>query len=76
MQKRWRTVASQFSVWAMVSVGFNSKLVFYSFTEEFDKEFKNGKSRTQKQKFGGPITQTRYRNEILPIVRRRKAGLE
>ena len=41
IQKRRRTVASQFSVWVMISIGYKSKLVFYVYTEEIDKEFKN-----------------------------------
>ncbi len=40
----------------MVSVGFKSKLVFYRYTEEVDKEFKNGNIRQQQQLFGGPMT--------------------
>ena len=35
-----------------------------------------GNIRQQKQKFGGPMTQERYANEILPIVARRKGLLE
>ncbi len=76
MQKRRRTAASQFSVWAMVAVGFKSKLVFYQYTEEVDKEYKNGNVRKQNVKFGGPMTQERYVQEILPIVRRRKDYLD
>ena len=60
----------------MVSVGFKSKLVFYAYTEEVDKEYKNGNVRQQNQKFGGPMSQERYTNEILPIVSRRKGLLE
>lgn len=57
----------------MVSVGFKSQLVFYSAVEEVDYKFKNGKERKQKQKFGGPMTQERYVEEILKsIVRRRQ----
>ena len=75
MQKRRRTAASQFSVWAMVGYNYKSKLVFYSYIEDVDKEFKNGNVRTQQQKFGGAMTQERYRDEILPIVRRRQREL-
>ena len=76
MQKRRKTAASQFSVWAMITVGWKSKLVFYQYTQEVDKELKNGNVRQQDIKFGGPMTQERYRNEILPIVRRRKELLD
>ena len=62
MQKRHRTAASQFSVWVMIGWNYKSKLIFYSWTEGVDKEFKNGNVRTQKQHFGGHMTQERYRN--------------
>ena len=75
IQNRRRTAASQFSVWAMIAVGYKSRLVFYSSTEEEDKELKNGNVRTQKVKYGGPMTQERYAQEILPIVGRRAAFL-
>ncbi len=32
----------------MISMGYKSKLVFYTYTEEVDKEFKNGNVRQQK----------------------------
>ncbi len=32
----------------MISVSYKSKLVFYVYTEEVDKEFKNGNVRQQK----------------------------
>ena len=59
----------------MVGIDYKSKLVFYQYTEDVDKELKNGRVRTQKVKFGGPMTQERYVKEILPIVQRRKAQL-
>lgn len=73
MQKRRRTAATQFSVWGMVAVGYRSPLVFYCQTEEVDQITKNGKKRTTKQKFGGPMTQKRYIDEVLrPVIRRRQ----
>ena len=76
IQKRRRTAASQFSIWAMISYNYKSKLVFYQYAEEQDHEQKNGKVRTRNVQMGGPMTQERYTNEILPIVRRRKADLD
>ena len=74
MQKRRRTAASQFHVWAMVGWNYKSKLIFYGFTKEVDKQFKNGNTRVQQHKFGGPMNQKRYAAEILPIVEARMRG--
>ena len=75
MLKRRRSVASQFSVWAMVAVGYKSKLVFFQETDIVEKKFKNGKVKQQPKVFGGSLTQERYVNEVLPIVRERKQFL-
>lgn len=60
----------------MISISFKSRLIFYAYTEEVDKEYKNGNVRQQKEKFGGLMTQERYINKILPIVAQRKGILE
>ena len=54
---------------------YKSKLMFYSYTEDVDKKFKNENVRTQQQKFEDAMTQERYRDEILSIVRRRQREL-
>ncbi len=71
-QKRRRTADTQFSVWAMIGVDYKSELMFYGYTEEKDYQQKNGKIRKKTYKMGGPMTQERYVNEILPIVKARK----
>ena len=60
----------------MVGHNYKSRLIFYAYTQEIDKEFKNGNIRQQQHKFGGPMNQECYRKEILSIVRRRKVELE
>lgn len=60
----------------MIFISFKSRLIFYAYTEEVDKEYKNGNVRQQKEKFGGLMTQERYINKILPIVAQRKGILE
>ena len=60
----------------MIEINYRSRLVFYTYTEEVDKEFKNGNVRLSTQKFGGPMTQERYANEILPIVYKRHCYLQ
>ena len=75
-QKRRRTTASQFSVWAMVAVGYKSRLIFYQTTEEVDQEIKNGKVRQQRVKMGGPMAQKCYASENLPIVCHRMLELQ
>ena len=76
IQKRRRIAASQFSVWAMISINYKSPLIFYAYTEEVDKEFKNGNVRQSNEKIGGAMTQDRYIEQILPVVRRRKRLLD
>ena len=36
MHKKRRTAGTEFSVWAMIGVDYNSELVFYCWTEEED----------------------------------------
>ena len=60
----------------MIGWNFKSRLVFYSYIEEVDKEFKNGNKRTQNVKFGGAMTQERYVKDILPLVEARKLDME
>lgn len=45
IQRIRKTAASQFSVWAMITIGWKSKLVFYQYIHEVDKESKNGNVR-------------------------------
>ena len=60
----------------MIGWNFKSSLVFYSYIEEVDKEFKNSNKRTQHTKAGGAITQERYVKDILPLVQARKLDVE
>ena len=60
----------------MIGYNYKSELVFYNYTQEVDKQLKNGKIRVKVQKFGGPMTQKRYAQEILLIVKRRKDEVE
>ena len=60
----------------MIGWNFKSKLVFYAYVEEMDKEFKNGNKRTQNVKTGGAMTQERYASDILPLVHARKIDVE
>jgi hypothetical protein len=60
----------------MIEVDYKSELVFYGYTEEKDHQQKNGTVRKKTYKMGGPMTQERYANEILPIVKARKEEVE
>ena len=71
IQKKHKGAASQFHVWAMIAWNYKSPLIFYGFTQEVEKKLKNGRAKVQISKFGGPMTQQRYVDEILPIVEKR-----
>ncbi len=71
-QKRRRTADTQFSIWAMIEVDYKSELMFYEYTEEKNYQQKNEKIRKKTYKMSESMTQERYVNEILPIVKARK----
>ena len=50
--------------------------MFYAHIKEKDHEQKNGKIRKKKYKMNEFMTQERYANEILPIVKDRKKEVE
>lgn len=60
----------------MIKVNYKSKLVFYGYTEEMNKQQKNEKIRTRIEKMRGPMTQERYAKDILLIVKARKKEVE
>jgi uncharacterized protein YdaU (DUF1376 family) len=60
----------------MIEVDYKSELMFYGYTEEENHQQKNGKVRKKTYKMGEPMTQERYANEILPIVKARKKEVE
>ena len=76
MQKRRKTTIFQFSIWAMIDWNYKSKLMFYNYTENVNKKFKNDNVRTQKQKFENFMIQKRYIKKILFIIRRKKNEFE
>lgn len=53
IQKKFKVGASDFHVWAMLGWNFKSKLIFYGLEKDE----------------GGNMTQQRYVNEILPVVK-------
>ena len=54
---------------------FKNKLMFYQYTKEMNKKFKNEKVYKQNIKFEDLITQKRYVEEILSIIHRHKTHL-
>ncbi len=56
----------------MIEVDYKSELMFYEYTEEKNYQQKNGKIRKKTYKMSESMTQERYVNEILPIVKARK----
>lgn len=56
----------------MIEVDYKSELMFYEYTEEKNYQQKNEKIRKKTYKMSESMTQERYVNEILPIVKARK----
>jgi transposase len=60
----------------MIEINYKSELMFYEYTKETNHQQKNEKIRKKTYKMGEPMTQERYANEILPIVKARKKEVE
>lgn len=60
----------------MIEVNYKSELIFYAYTKEKDHQQKNEKIRKKKYKMSESMTQERYVNEILFIIKVRKKEVE
>ncbi len=56
----------------MIEINYTSELMFYEYTKETNHQQKNERIRKKTYKIREPMTQERYVNEILPIVKARK----
>ena len=60
----------------MIEINYKSELMFYAHIKEKNHEQKNGKIRKKKYKMNEFMTQKRYVNEILSIVKDKKKEIE
>jgi hypothetical protein len=60
----------------MIEVNYKSKLMFYEYMKKQNKQQKNGKIRRTIQKMSEAMTQQRYADELLLIVKDRKLWVE
>ena len=60
----------------MIEIDYKSELIFYKYTKEKNHEQKSEKIRKKTYKISELMTQKRYAEEILLIVRRRKKEIK